>query len=381
MPSIKADARIASNACRRSSFLLMLMPYVALGSSTERRRDWMRAGDPETSARKCLIKWWPGSESNQRHADFQSAALPTELPGQAGRTDPETGSTKRRVLNRRAPGPSRKRPRLRVPRPSGRGTKTCHQPSQISGSLHLPSTHPRNDPPRSDLTYEIDHSRSARTGVGRRRRPIPLATFSRLQALGAWNGGASFSARNARRRSPDGGPATGSSASRSPSRRSARRPLFARPPRLAARSASRCRRRISSCRACRTRARRSGTSRTPAGSSSSSCSKPLLPGYRAFHPDFEYLFNSYYQTVGRMHERPQRGLLTRPTVDEVLQYREHVDEHMQKLLARAARGRDVCSRSPTLGLNHEQQHQELMLTDIKHLFSRNPLLPAYRPGA
>ena len=60
--------------------------------------------------------------------------------------------------------------------------------------------------------------------------------------------------------------------------------------------------------------------------------KPLLTGYRAFHPDFEYLFNSYYQTVGRMHARPQRGLLTRPTVEEVLRYREHVDEHMQKLL-------------------------------------------------
>src|SRR5690349_23605209 len=60
--------------------------------------------------------------------------------------------------------------------------------------------------------------------------------------------------------------------------------------------------------------------------------KPLLSGYRAFNQDFEYLFNSYYQTVGRMHERPQRGLLTRPTVKEVARYREHVDEHMQKLL-------------------------------------------------
>src|SRR5688572_4782037 len=97
MPSIKADARIASNACRRSSFLLMLMPYVALGSSTERRRDWMRAGDPETSARKCLIKWWPGSESNQRHADFQSAALPTELPGHAGRHDSHKGGIDERT--------------------------------------------------------------------------------------------------------------------------------------------------------------------------------------------------------------------------------------------------------------------------------------------
>jgi ergothioneine biosynthesis protein EgtB len=107
--------------------------------------------------------------------------------------------------------------------------------------------------------------------------------------------------------------------------------------------------------------------------------KPLLTGYRAFHPDFEYLFNSYYQTVGRMHARPQRGLLTRPTVDEVLRYREHVDEHMQKLL-RARPDDDKLLAVGTLGVNHEQQHQELMLTDIKHLFSLNPLLPAYRPG-
>jgi ergothioneine biosynthesis protein EgtB len=106
--------------------------------------------------------------------------------------------------------------------------------------------------------------------------------------------------------------------------------------------------------------------------------KPLLTGYRAFHQDFEYLFNSYYQTVGRMHARPQRGLLTRPTVDEVLRYREHVDEHMQKLL-RARPDDEKLLAVGTLGVNHEQQHQELMLTDIKHLFSRNPLLPAYRP--
>ena len=108
--------------------------------------------------------------------------------------------------------------------------------------------------------------------------------------------------------------------------------------------------------------------------------KPLLTGYRVFHPDFEYLFNSYYQSVGRMHARPQRGLLTRPTVDEVLRYREHVDEHMQKLL-RARSDDEKLLSVATLGVNHEQQHQELMLTDVKHLFSLNPLLPAYRPGA
>jgi len=107
--------------------------------------------------------------------------------------------------------------------------------------------------------------------------------------------------------------------------------------------------------------------------------KPLLTGYRAFHPDFEYLFNSYYQSVGRMHARPQRGLLTRPTVEEVLRYREHVDEHMQKLFRARPEDEKLLSVA-TLGMNHEQQHQELMLTDIKHLFSLNPLLPAYRPG-
>jgi ergothioneine biosynthesis protein EgtB len=107
--------------------------------------------------------------------------------------------------------------------------------------------------------------------------------------------------------------------------------------------------------------------------------KPLLSGYRAFHPDFEYLFNSYYQSVGRMHSRPQRGLLTRPTVEEVLRYREHVDEHMQKLF-RARPEDEKLLAVATLGTNHEQQHQELMLTDIKHLFSLNPLLPAYRCG-
>jgi ergothioneine biosynthesis protein EgtB len=105
--------------------------------------------------------------------------------------------------------------------------------------------------------------------------------------------------------------------------------------------------------------------------------KPLLPQYAPFRAGFEFLFNSYYQAVGPMHQRPERGLLTRPTVKEVFAYREHVDEAMLKLLD--LRGEDDGQLNPLvkLGLNHEQQHQELMLTDIKHLFSRNPLLPAY----
>ena len=105
--------------------------------------------------------------------------------------------------------------------------------------------------------------------------------------------------------------------------------------------------------------------------------KAFTPGRRPFHPRYAYLFNSYYQTVGQMHERPRRGLLTRPTVNEVRQYREHVDALMQRLLEQRGDDERLLALT-TLGLNHEQQHQELLLTDIKHLFSCNPLLPAYR---
>jgi ergothioneine biosynthesis protein EgtB len=104
--------------------------------------------------------------------------------------------------------------------------------------------------------------------------------------------------------------------------------------------------------------------------------KPRAAAYRAFRDGFEYLFNSYYQSVGPMHRRPERGLLTRPTVEEVLRYRGHVDVEMQALLA--SRPDDAALvELTTLGINHEQQHQELMLTDLKHLFAQNPLLPAY----
>ena len=104
-----------------------------------------------------------------------------------------------------------------------------------------------------------------------------------------------------------------------------------------------------------------------------------LGGYAAFSERFDFLFNSYYQSVGPMHQRPQRGLLTRPTVAEILAYRAHVDEHMHALLSERADD-DQLRALVALGLNHEQQHQELMFTDLKHLFSCNPLLPAYRPA-
>ena len=101
-----------------------------------------------------------------------------------------------------------------------------------------------------------------------------------------------------------------------------------------------------------------------------------LPGYR-FHDDqFRYLFNSYYNTIGPMHSRPRRGLLSRPTVEQVMRYRARIDERMQALLQRQDLAPEILNVI-TIGLHHEQQHQELLLTDIKHLFSCNPLLPAY----
>jgi len=101
-----------------------------------------------------------------------------------------------------------------------------------------------------------------------------------------------------------------------------------------------------------------------------------VPGYRLFQPQFRVLFNSYYVTVGPRHPRPERGLLSRPSLDEVRAYRRHVDSHMARLLAGAALSpavRDLIE----LGIHHEQQHQELILTDLKHLLSHNPLKPAY----
>jgi ergothioneine biosynthesis protein EgtB len=107
--------------------------------------------------------------------------------------------------------------------------------------------------------------------------------------------------------------------------------------------------------------------------------KGHVPGYREYHPAYAYLFNSYYNAVGDQFPRPRRGLLSRPTVHEVLAYRRHVDEHMIRLLAERSRG-DLGDLAGVvvLGLHHEQQHQELMLTDIKHVFSCNPLHPVYR---
>src|SRR5689334_3964390 len=106
--------------------------------------------------------------------------------------------------------------------------------------------------------------------------------------------------------------------------------------------------------------------------------KRRLPGYRPLNEEYEYLFNSYYNTVGPQYFRPDRGLLSRPTIAEVFAYRSHVDEAVRTLVGVA--GEDDLADIDTvvvLGLNHEQQHQELIVTDIKYNLSVNPLRPAY----
>ena len=95
---------------------------------------------------------------------------------------------------------------------------------------------------------------------------------------------------------------------------------------------------------------------------------PHAPGYRAFDPRWHYLFNSYYEALGPRHPRPQRGLLTRPSLDEVHAYRRHVDAAVEALLADPAALPRI-GPILTLGLHHEQQHQELLLTDILHAFA------------
>jgi ergothioneine biosynthesis protein EgtB len=105
--------------------------------------------------------------------------------------------------------------------------------------------------------------------------------------------------------------------------------------------------------------------------------KKFVAGYRVFDEKFSFLFNSYYNSIGERTVRDHRGDLTRPTVREVFAYRKHVDEKMAEILVSdiPADVREIV----ILGLNHEQQHQELLLTDLKYTLGENPLFPAYRP--
>ena len=104
---------------------------------------------------------------------------------------------------------------------------------------------------------------------------------------------------------------------------------------------------------------------------------PFQPDYRPFHDDFAYIFNSYYEALGERHPRSERGLISRPGIDEISRYRHAVDQAMDALLH--GEMETPVPDLVTLGLHHEQQHQELLLMDIKHVLSRNPLKPVYLP--
>jgi len=106
------------------------------------------------------------------------------------------------------------------------------------------------------------------------------------------------------------------------------------------------------------------------------------PDFQPFHPAFRVLFNSYYEGVGEQHPRGQRGLVTRPSLDEVRAYRSNIDQRMHRLFSVELPEEDAKALATLveLGLQHEQQHQELLLTDVKHLFSMNPLKPPYKLG-
>jgi ergothioneine biosynthesis protein EgtB len=108
--------------------------------------------------------------------------------------------------------------------------------------------------------------------------------------------------------------------------------------------------------------------------------KPGLAGYRGSDSHHAFLFNSYYNAVGPMHCRAQRGMISRPTVSETYQYRRQTDAGMLHLIEQASEKEwSQVERVVELGLHHEQQHQELLLTDLKHMFAQNPLWPVYRP--
>ncbi len=106
--------------------------------------------------------------------------------------------------------------------------------------------------------------------------------------------------------------------------------------------------------------------------------KKFVPDYQVFNPHFGFLFNSYYQTLGDRAIRTERGTITRPTVAEVLAYRKYVDQHIQNLLEN--NDDSELKELLILGINHEQQHQELLITDLKHTFSYNPIYPIYKEG-
>ena len=107
--------------------------------------------------------------------------------------------------------------------------------------------------------------------------------------------------------------------------------------------------------------------------------KPFQNNYVTFNPEYEVLFNSYYNSIGDQFPRPKRGLLSRPSVADILAYRQHIDEAMEGLITQNHPDKSIISQRCLLGIQHEKQHQELFFTDLKYSFSVNPLYPQYQP--
>ena len=106
--------------------------------------------------------------------------------------------------------------------------------------------------------------------------------------------------------------------------------------------------------------------------------REFIPGYQAYHPDYNYIFNSYYQNIGDQWDRAQRGFVSRPGVDEIYAYRQAIDERMDNLFQQIPSDQYQAFHDLlVLGCNHEQQHQELLATDIKYILASNPFIPAY----
>ena len=106
---------------------------------------------------------------------------------------------------------------------------------------------------------------------------------------------------------------------------------------------------------------------------------PHERNYKPFHPQYQFLFNSYYVQAGERWKRDERGYLTRPTVKEILEYRKYVDEHMAEFIEHSDSAKQL-NEVIELGLQHEQQHQELLLYDLKYILGLNPLFPVYQPA-
>src|SRR5690606_7764070 len=285
------------------------------------------------AAAEDMARWWPGAGSNHRHADFQSAALPTELPGHS-RAGAAVASAAGAYYSGPLTGSSRQRAETAVLTALLRTSSLDEDRSAAREGTRMSHAHDLRAPSAAALAARYRFVRQATLDL-----TAPLAAEDHVvQAI------------------PEASPTKWHLAHTTW--------FFER--------------------FCLLRQEKVAAGQPLLHSHEVAAGQPLLHAhdgvgsgdYEPFHPLYDRLFNSYYYTVGEMHPRPERGLLSRPTVAEIVAYREHVDEAMERLIERRG-GDPELAFLIALGLNHEQQHQELLLTDVKQAFFANPLGPAY----